>query len=119
MPENLDPDSYINQKGKNSFLKFVESKIEIQNFIWESYYQELDLNNPHSLTLFEKKIRSLCSGVKDKTLAKYFLENYTKKINELTPNLISKKNNYFNYVKKENPLQKTKRYIQTEKKFCC
>ena len=117
LPENLDPDSYINQKGKNSFLKFVESKIEIQNFIWESYYQELDLNNPHSLTLFEKKIRSLCSGVKDKTLAKYFLENYTKKINELTPNLISKKNNYFNYVKKENPLQKTKDIYKQKKNF--
>ena len=55
LPENLDPDSYINQEGKESFLKFVESKIEIQRFIWDSYYQDVDKNNPHSLTLFEKK----------------------------------------------------------------
>ena len=56
LPENLDPDSYINQKGKESFLKFVESKIEIQNFVWDSCFQDVDKNNPYSLTLFEKKL---------------------------------------------------------------
>ena len=28
----MDPDSYINQKGKESFLKLSESKINIQRF---------------------------------------------------------------------------------------
>ena len=55
LPKNLDPDAYINQEGKESFLKFVENKKEIQNFIWDSYFQEVDNNNPHSLTSFEKK----------------------------------------------------------------
>ena len=64
LPENLDPDSYINQKGKDSFIELSENKIEIQNFIWDSYYQDVDKNNPHSLTLFEKKIKSLCKEVK-------------------------------------------------------
>ena len=64
LPENLDPDAYINQKGKESFIKFAESKIEIQNFIWDSYYQDVDKNNPHSLTLFEKKIKALCNECK-------------------------------------------------------
>ena len=48
LPENLDPDAYINLKGKESFIKFVESKAEIQDFIWDSYYQEVDKNNPHN-----------------------------------------------------------------------
>ena len=39
LPENLDPDAYINQNGKEAFIKFSENKIEIQNFIWDSYYQ--------------------------------------------------------------------------------
>ena len=76
LPENLDPDSYINKKGRESFLKFSESKIEIQDFIWESYYQDLNKSDPHSLTLFERKIRSICSEVNDKTLGKYFLDNF-------------------------------------------
>ena len=56
MPENLDPDAFINQKGKEAFIKLVENKTEIQNFIWDSYYQDIDKNNPYALTLFEKKI---------------------------------------------------------------
>ena len=79
LPENLDPDAYINLKGKESFIKLTESKVEIQNFVWDSYYQDIDKNNPHSLTLFEKKIKTLCYEVKDKTLAKYFLDRFYSK----------------------------------------
>jgi len=117
LPENLDPDSYINQKGKESFLKFSENKMEIQNFIWDAYYQEVDRNNPHTLSLFEKKIKSLCSEVKDKTLAKYLLDNYTQSINELTPNLNYKKNQFYKFNKMTNPLKKTKEIYKQRNKF--
>ena len=117
LPENLDPDAYINRKGKESFLKFTENKIEIQNFIWDSYYQDVDRSNPHSLTLFEKKIKSLCNEVKDKILAKYFLDNFTQRINELTPNLKHKKNQFFRFNKMFNPLQSTKEIYKQRNKF--
>ena len=117
LSENLDPDSYINQKGKESFLKFVESKIEIQNFIWNSYYRDIDKNSPHSLTLFEKKIKSLCTDMKDRTLAKYFLDDFTRRINELTPNINFRKNNFLKFRKISNPLQKTKDIYKQRNKF--
>jgi len=108
LPENLDPDAYINEKGKESFIKFSQNKKEIHNFIWDSYYKEVDKNSPHSLTLFEKKIKIFCNNLKDKTLGKYFLESFIKRIRELTPNINFKKNNYFNFKKMSNPLQQTK-----------
>jgi len=117
LPDNLDPDSYINQKGKESFLKLAESKIEIQNFLWDSYYQDVNKNDPHSLTLFEKKIRSLCKNIKDKTLAKYFLDSFISKINQLTPNLGYKKNNFFKFKKMANPLQQTKDVFKKRNQF--
>jgi DNA primase len=117
LPENLDPDAYINQKGKESFIKFTENKTEIQNFIWDSYYREVDRNNPHSLTLFEKKIKVFCSGLKDKTLAKYFLDNFIRKISELTPNINFKKNNFSKFKKTLNPLQLTKDSYNQRNKF--
>ena len=117
LPENLDPDSYINQKGKESFLKLVESKIEISNFIWNSYYDNIDKNNPYSLTLFEKKIKALCNDVKDRTLAKYFLDNFLRKINELTPNINLKENNFLKFKKAPNPLQQTKDVNQQRNRF--
>ncbi len=117
LPDNLDPDTYINNKGKESFLNLLESKVEIQKFIWDSYYGEVDTNNPHSLTVFEKKIKSLCSEIKDKTLAKYFLDNFLRKINELTPNINYKRNSFYNYKKIANPLQQTKDAYKKKNKF--
>ena len=69
---------------------------------------EIDKNNPHSLSLFEKKIKSLCSEIKDKTLAKYFLDDFISRLNELTPNLNHKRGKFFRYTKPANPLEKTK-----------
>ena len=117
LPENLDPDAYVNQKGKEAFVKLAESKVEIQNFIWDSYYQDIDKNNPRSLTLFEKKIKALCNEVKDKTLAKYFLENFMSRINELTPIINFKKSNISKFKKMINPLQKTKDVYKQRNKF--
>ena len=117
LPENLDPDAYINQKGKKSFLKFAEGKTEIQNFIWNSYYQDVDSKNPHSLSLFEKKIKELCNNMKNRTLAKYFLDNFISRINELTPNLNFKRSNFSKFKKILNPLQETKNLQKKRDKF--
>ena len=117
LPENLDPDSYVNQKGKESFLELAERKMEIQDFIWNCYYQDINKNDPHSLTLFEKKIKALCNEVKDKTLAKYFLDNFVKRINELTPHLNFKKNRFLRFKEATNPLQQTKDVYKQRDKF--
>ena len=69
------------------------------------------------ISLFEKKIKSLCNDVKDKVLAKYFLDNFTQKINELTPNLNYKKNKFFRFNKILNPLQRTKEIYKHRNKF--
>ena len=117
LPENLDPDSYINQKGKEAFLKLANKKVDIQNFIWDSYYKEVDKNDPRSLTIFEKKIKALCNEIKDKTLAKYFFENFSQGINELTPSLNIKKNNFSKYTKSYSPLKATREIHQRRNKF--
>ena len=117
LPEKLDPDSYINKKGKENFLKFAENKVEIQKFLWDSYYQEVNTQNPQSLTLFEKKIKGLCYEVKDKVLSKYFLDNFTRKINELTPNINIRRNNFSKFKKPLIPLQQTKEVYKKRNQF--
>ena len=117
LPKNLDPDAYINQEGKESFLKFVENKKEIQNFIWDSYFKEVNKNDPHSLALFEKKIKGICYEVQDKTLGKYFLEDFKRKIKELTFSQNFKKNNFSKFKRAEIPLQETKEVYKMIDKF--
>ena len=79
--------------------------------------REIDKNNPHSLALFDRKIRSLCREVKDKTLSKYFLENFIRKLNELTPNVNFKKRIFSEVKRNINPLQKTKEVYKIRSKF--
>ena len=117
LPENLDPDSYINQKGKESFLEIANKKIEIQNFIWESYYQEIDNSDPHSLALFEKKIKSLCNEIKDRTLAKYFFDDFQKKIYKLTPNINFYRKKFTKFNTSAGPLQETKDLYKKKNEF--
>jgi len=117
LPQDLDPDAYINQRGKDSFIKFAEGKNEIQNFIYDSYYQDVNKSNPHSLAIFEKKINSLCKDVKDRTLSKYFLDSFRKKINELTPNLKYTKGNFLKFNKNINPLKETKELYKNRNQF--
>ena len=113
----MDPDAYINQKGKDSFIKFVQNKIDIKDFIWDSYYKEVDRNNPQTLAIFERKIKSLSREVKDRTLGKYFLDNFIRKINELTPYTNYKKSNFSKFNKASNPLQETKDLYVKRNKF--
>ena len=54
--------------------------------------------------------------MRDKTLAKYFLENFKRKINELTPN-VNNRNNYFKFKRKFNPLKETKELYKKRDKF--
>ena len=117
LPENLDPDSYINQKGKDSFLNISKEKKEISDFIWNAYYKEVDTNSPQALSMFEKKIKIICKEIKDKTLSKYFLENFTQRINDFTPNLNFKKNNFVNFSKRSRPLAKTRELYQQSKQY--
>ena len=67
--------------------------------------------------MFEKKIKSICHEIKDKTLSKYFLDHYIQKINELTPSLNYKRNKFFNIKKPEAPLKKTKDILHKRNKF--
>ena len=55
--------------------------------------------------------------MQDKTLAKYYLENFIQRINELTPNLNYNKKNFFKFKKTLNPLKETKDYYNKKNKF--
>ena len=67
--------------------------------------------------MFEKKIKAVCGDVKDKTLAKYFLDNFMRKINDLTPHLNYKKGNFSKFKKILNPLQETKNLYKQRNKY--
>ena len=102
MPEGTDPDDYIKEYGKNGLLKLLKDKEIIQSFIWNYHLTKIDKNNPYEISKFEKDIKNLSYSIRDETLKKYVLEDYLEKINKLTPNQSSIRNNkYFSFNKKK------------------
>ncbi|WP_440909108.1 DNA primase [Candidatus Pelagibacter sp.] len=115
LPENEDPDSFVNKKGKNEFLEFSKnSKLSIHQFIF-NHYKKQTSNDPSSLAIFEKKLKSIANTIKDEYIKKYVLEYFLEKISELTPLQSFRKNS--NYIKKTKSLDLTKKHYKESKQF--
>jgi len=109
LPNKEDPDSYVNKHGKNYFIDFTkQSKLSIHQFIF-SHYKKQTENNPSSMAIFEKKLKSIANTIKDDFIKKYVLEYFLEKISELTPHTNQNKNKF--YVKKIKSLDSTKKYF--------
>ena len=110
LPDKEDPDSYVNKHGKNYFVDFTkQSKLSIHQFIF-SHYKKQTENNPSSMAIFEKKLRSIANTIKDNFIKKYVLEYFLEKIADLTPHSNQNKNKF--YTKKIKSLDSTKKYFK-------
>ena len=100
LPDKHDPDSFVNEKGKDFFEEFSKNNsVSIHKFIFNHYSNNTN-DNPSSRAIFEKKLRSIASTIKDKFIRKYVLEYFLEKVSELTPNSNLKyKKNDFKFTK--------------------
>ncbi len=113
LPDKEDPDSFVNKNGKNYFIDFSKNnKISIHQFIF-SHYKKQTENNPSSMAVFDKKLRTIAGTIKDDYIKKYVLEYFLEKISELTPHLNLNKKNYI--TKKTKTLETTKKYFNESK----
>ena len=117
LDQGKDPDDVIKDLGKDGFEKFLENKSVIQSFIWDSYVNKINRNNPYEITKFEKQMKKLCSSIKDDTLKKYILEDFLTKINLLTPNFNKRINYNFSKRKTFKVLNETKKIHLKKKDF--
>ena len=107
LPDKNDPDSFVNKNGKNYFLDFTKkNKLSIHQFIFY-HYKKQTVNNPSSMAIFEKKLRSTANTIKNNFIKKYVLEYFLEKIAELTPHSNQDKNKFF--VRKTKSLDSTKK----------
>ena len=111
LPDGEDPDSFINKNNKNFFIDFTkQSKISIHQFIFTHYKNQTE-NNPSSMAIFEKKLKSIANTIKDDYIRKYVLEYFLEKISELTPYSNHNKKNYY-YKKTIKSLDSTKKIFK-------
>ena len=113
LPDNHDPDSFSNKHGKEYFMEFSKNNsVSIHEFIFQHYLNQLD-DSPSSRAIFEKRLRSITSSIKDEFIKKYILEYFLEKISELTPNI--NKKNKINIFETKKSLKKTRNYYNETK----
>jgi DNA primase len=109
LPDQEDPDSFINKNGKEYFFDYSrQNKISIHQFLF-NHYKKYTQNNPSSMAIFEKKLRSIANTIKDNYIKKYILEYFIKEISGLTPYTNQNQRNF--YTKNTRSLEKTKKYF--------
>ena len=113
LPDKHDPDSFVNEKGKDFFEDFSKSNsVPIHEFIFSHYSRDID-DKPSSRAIFEKNLRALSANIKDEFVKKYVLEYFLGKVSELTPNINFKYKK--NYVKPARSLKSTQNYYNETK----
>jgi len=113
LPNNEDPDSFVNKNGKDYFIDFTkQNKISIHQFIFDHYRKQTE-NNPSSMAIFEKTLRSTANTIKDQFIKKYVLEYFLERISSLTPHINNNKKQFF--AKKTKSLKSTQKYFNESK----
>jgi len=112
LPDGEDPDSFVNKNGKDYFIDFTkQNKISIHQFIFEHHKTQTD-NNPSSMAIFEKRLRTIAATIKDEYIKKYVLEYFLERVFSLTPNVNNKKK----FIpKKTRSLKLTQKYFNESK----
>jgi DNA primase len=105
LPDEVDPDDFIKEKGKDGLINLLKEKEIIQSFIWNYYLNKIDQNNPYEISRFEKEIKSLSYSIQDETLKKYVLEDFLEKLKKLTPIQSSRREYKFSPYKKKKDYQ--------------
>jgi len=74
LPEDEDPDSFINKNGKEEFLKQLNKKKSVINFISELYEKEGKLKTVNDKTSFIKEIVGYIGKIPDKIKRAFYFK---------------------------------------------
>tara|TARA_X000000950_G_scaffold147436_1_gene181975 strand:- start:1582 stop:3330 length:1749 start_codon:yes stop_codon:yes gene_type:complete len=77
LPNNYDPDTYINEFSLNKFATFLKNPLSIVDFIFQESSKSIDLRKSDNKIIFDKYIEEIVSNIKDSKI-KYFYKNEFK-----------------------------------------
>ena len=83
LPNKLDPEEYITQRGKNEFDELLTKSFSIADIIWLMGLKNKNDDSPEEMAKFWKFIRNKVYQIKDKNLSLAIKDDLEQRINEL------------------------------------
>ena len=95
LPEEYDPDSYINNISFNDFVEKLKLPLSLSDFIFNQSVKSISLSNVDEKISYDKYLEDLSLAIKDKQIQYFYKQEFKslffKKIRELrNPQIIKK-----------------------------
>lgn len=118
LPDKLDPDEFLKERGKEEFDKILSDTKPLAQILWDKNIEEMPRSTPEQKALIEKNVLDDVEKIKDERVKQYYIQDIKNKIwNELKA-ISWKKNNNKNsnrYIKKEETIDITRPKPQLDK----
>jgi len=73
IPENADPDLFLENKTKTDFLNLRNQSIDLSNLIWEIVRESIKTDTPEFLAIIDEKIKNIIDKIEDRNVSsEYF-----------------------------------------------
>ncbi|MBR5598547.1 MAG: DNA primase [Alphaproteobacteria bacterium] len=130
LPENMDPDEYLQAYGRDSFASLLTKTKPLIDILWQKYTQDVDFSTPERKALIEKTLIAEVNRIGDLVVRNYYMQEIKSRIyHAFRPKIhkeqevdrqsslpLREKNSETVYVKKEyNPQIKEKKNYQYTK----
>lgn len=80
LPENMDPDEYLDAYGKESFASLCGKTKPLIDILWQKYTEGVDVSTPERKALVEKTLIEEVSKIKDQTVKNYYMQEIKSRI---------------------------------------
>ena len=80
LPENMDPDEYLEAYGRESFASLCGKTKPLIDILWQKYTDGVDVSTPERKALVEKTLIEEVSKIKDQTVKNYYMQEIKSRI---------------------------------------
>lgn len=80
LPEGEDPDTYIKNKGRDSFVQILKTAIPLHQFIWEEQTEGRDFSTPESRAGLAETLEKIATQIGDRAVQNYYRQALRDKL---------------------------------------
>ena len=80
LPENMDPDEYLEAYGKDSFRNLLGKTRPLIDILWQKYTDGVDVSTPERKALIEKTLIAEVNKIGDVVVKNYYMQEIKSRI---------------------------------------
>ena len=80
LPENMDPDEYLEAYGRDSFASLLSKAKPLIDILWQKHTEDVDVSTPERKAMVQKTILEEVGRIGDVTVKNFYLQEIKSRI---------------------------------------